>query len=97
MEGRVRHFIPHFNELLEQCVNDGTLTTKDPRKISKYDRMRADAKFDGDPNERFETKNLTSTNSMELDHKKSVAKGGTADDDNLEFTSRNNNRRKGSN
>lgn len=97
LEGRVRHFIPHFNELLEQCVNDGTLTTKDPRKISKYDRMRADAKFDGDPNERFETKNLTSTNSMELDHKKSVAKGGTADDDNLEFTSRNNNRRKGSN
>ena len=69
--------------------------TKDPRKISKYERQAAAAKYDGDMHERFKTTNLDSTLNKELDHVISVKKGGTSDLDNLKFTSKTNNRRKG--
>lgn len=95
MKGRVKHFIPEFNKILDKCVADGSIITKDPRKITKYERQAAAAKYDGDMHERFKTTNLNSTLKKELDHIKSVKKGGGSDDDNLTFTSKTNNRRKG--
>ena len=52
--------------------------------------------FEGDVYERFGLSNLDSTLNKELDHVVSVKKGGTSDLDNLKFTSKTNNRRKGS-
>ena len=95
MDGRLRIFIPEFNKILDECVENQVIVTKDPRKISKYDRQAAAAKYDGDMHERFKTTNLDSTLNKELDHIVSVKKGGSSDDDNLTFTSKNNNRRKG--
>ena len=95
MDGRLRIFIPEFNKILDECVENQVIVTKDPRRISKYDRQAAAAKYDGDMHERFKTTNLDSTLNKELDHIVSVKKGGSSDDDNLTFTSKNNNRRKG--
>ena len=57
--------------------------------------MQAAVKFKGDPNERFGTENLISLQGMELDHIKSVKNGGGSDIDNLEYTSKSNNRKMG--
>ena len=95
VDGRLRTFIPEFNKILDECVENQVIVTKDPRRISKYDRQAAAAKYDGDMHERFKTTNLDSTLNKELDHIVSVKKGGSSDDDNLTFTSINNNRRKG--
>jgi len=96
VKGRVEKFIPEFNKILEKCVDDGTIMTKDPRKISRYEREAAAIMYDGDVYERFGLTNLDSTLNKELDHVVSVKKGGTSDLDNLKFTSKTNNRRKGS-
>ena len=95
VKGRVEKFIPEFNKILEKCVDDGTIMTKDPRKISRYEREAAATMFEGDVYERFGLSNLDSTLNKELDHVISVKKGGTSDLDNLKFTSKTNNRRKG--
>jgi len=95
LRGRVRHFIKPFNEILDECVANGSIITKDPRKVTKADKMQAAVKFKGDPNERFGTENLISLQGMELDHIKSVKNGGGSDIDNLEYTSKSNNRKMG--
>ena len=67
MDGRLRTFIPEFNKILDECVENQVIVTKDPRRISKYDRQAAAAKYDGDMHERFKTTNLDSTLNKELD------------------------------
>ena len=43
MDGRLRIFIPEFNKILDECVENQVIVTKDPRRISKYDRQAAAA------------------------------------------------------
>ncbi len=90
-------FINDLNEIIDECLEDGTLVTTDARSISKRDRLSAEMKYKGDVFGGREPENLDSTRFKELDHFIPIPLGGTADIDNLNYISKTNNRRKSSN
>ena len=89
-------FVNDLNEIIDECLEDGTLITTDARSISKRDRLLAEMKYKGDVFGSREPENLDSTRFKELDHFIPIPQGGTADMDNLNYISKVNNRRKSS-
>lgn len=97
LKGREKLFAKDYSVYLDECVENGIIQTKDARKIGKFEKMQAQAKFNGDSLDRFPTTNLEVLTGKELDHIVSVKKGGTASVDNLQYISKTANRKKAAN
>lgn len=97
LKGREKLFIKDYSVFLDECVAAGVIQTKDARKLGKFEKMQAQAKFNGDTLDRFPTTNLEVLSGKELDHIVSVKKGGTGDVDNLQYISKTANRTKAAN
>jgi len=95
LRAREKLFTPTLNEVINECKSKGIIITHDARKIDQLTKMKVQKKHSKDVFERFPTKNLVSFEGMELDHIISVKKGGTADEDNLQYTAKKYNRQKG--
>ena len=96
LEARQDLFIGDLNEIIDICIKDSTLITHDGRRVTKQDRLMAEVKYQNAVIEGLRSDDL-GVIGYELDHVKSVAKGGGADGDNLDYIPKEDNRRKGAN
>ena len=83
-----------MNEIIDICIKDSTLITHDGRRVTKQDRLMAEVKYQNAVIEGLRSDDLGGIG-YELDHVKSVAKGGGSDGDNLDYIPRDDNRKKG--
>ena len=97
LHGRILHFITPLNNIVKECIENGVIVETNPRKIDKFTQMQVEQKYleTGDIYERYPTDNLDSIDGKEIDHYVSVKNKGTNDIENLNYTSRKNNRRLG--
>jgi hypothetical protein len=96
IEARIHLISNRINMLIENFMDKGHIDKEDPRKIDTLSKMMLLHKTKKDPYSRF-GKNISLIDKLEIDHRISVKKGGTNDDNNLVLTSRENNRKKGAN
>ena len=94
LEARQNLFIGDLNEIIDICIKDSTLITHDGRRVTKQDRLMAEVKYQNAVIEGLRSDDL-GVIGYELDHVKSVAKGGGSDGDNLDYIPRDDNRKKG--
>ena len=92
LRGREKHFIQPFNNIIDECINEGVIVTENPRRIDKFTKMQVEQKYNGDIYERFPTENLDVVSGKEIDHYVSVKNNGTNDIENLNYTSKSHNR-----
>ena len=92
LRGRENIFINHFNDIIDECINEGIIVTEDPRRLDKFTKMQVEQKYDGDIYERFPTENLDVVSGKEIDHYVSVKNNGTNDIENLNYTAKSHNR-----
>ena len=97
IDGRIQHFTAPLNNIVQECIDNGAIVETNPRKIDKFTQMQLEQKYrkSGDIFDRYPTDNLDSIDGKEIDHYISVKNKGTNDIDNLNYTSRKNNRRLG--
>ena len=94
LEARQNLFISDLNDIIDICIKDSTLLTHDGRRVTKQDRLMAEVKYQNAVIEGLRSDDL-GVIGYELDHVKSVAKGGGSDGDNLDYIPRDDNRKKG--
>ena len=61
-------FVNDLNEIIDECISDGTLVTTDARSISKHQRLAAEVKYKGDLFGGREPENQDTPRFKELDH-----------------------------
>ena len=93
--GRERLFINEFNDLIDECVDEGIIQPTDARKMSEYEKLQAKTNFVDDPSERFVSSNIKSVLGLEIDHIQPVKKNGSNDANNLKYIPEKDNRQKG--
>tara|TARA_R100000152_G_C6764421_1_gene189009 strand:+ start:182 stop:1678 length:1497 start_codon:yes stop_codon:yes gene_type:complete len=101
IRARENLFIGDFNKIIETCVDQGIINTKDRKKISKFQKLELEQKYDGDPFERFDIPNLKSITDedgklKEVDHIIPFVRSKDDSTENLQFTSKVHNRSMGS-
>ena len=95
LTARVNLFYPDLMEIVDECLSDGTLTSKEPRRITSHDKMVAEVKYFGSKLDNQEE--LKTTIDKELHHQLSVKNGGDSNIENLDYISREDNRALGPN
>ena len=66
LRGREKLFIQPFNNILDECNNEGIIVTENPRRIDKFTKMQVEQKYNGDIYERFPTENLDVVSGKEI-------------------------------
>lgn len=95
LTARVNLFYPDLMEIVDECLSDGTLTSKEPRKITSHDKMVAEVKYFNSKLDNQEE--LKTTIDKELHHQLSVKNGGDSNIENLDYISKEDNRALGPN
>jgi len=95
LRGREKLFAKAFNNIIDECIDEGIIITENPRKIDKFTKMQVEQKYDGDIYERYPTENLETLNGKEIDHFVSVRNYGLNDVENLNYTAKSHNRKLG--
>tara|TARA_R100001510_G_C7595234_1_gene163594 strand:- start:51 stop:926 length:876 start_codon:yes stop_codon:yes gene_type:complete len=95
LRGREKLFVKPFNDIIDECIDEGIIVTENPRKIDKFTKMQVEQKYDGDIFERYPTENLETLDGKEIDHFVSVRNYGLNDVENLNYTAKSHNRKLG--
>ena len=89
-------YVKDLNKIIEQGKKDHNLVEHDGRKITEFDRTLAEVNFNKSVIEGLIPDDY-SVIGKELDHVIPVVKGGGANESNLEYIDKVDNRRKGAN
>ena len=96
IEARQKLFVEDLNKIIKQGLKDDILVEHDGRKITEFDRTLAEVNFNKSVIEGLIPDDY-SVIGKELDHVIPVVKGGGANESNLEYIDKVDNRRKGAN
>ena len=96
LSSRINLFLPTLQEIVNECLADGTLTTRKPRSISTNTQISAEVKYFMET-QLPDQEELKTVIDKELDHELSVKMGGDSNLDNLNYIDKEDNRKKGAN
>ena len=96
LSSRINLFLPKLQEIVDECLEDGTLTTRKARSISTNTQISAEVKYFMEQ-QLPDQEELKTVIDKELDHEISVKMGGDCNLGNLNYIDKEDNRRKGAN
>lgn len=96
LSSRINLFFPKLQEIVDDCLEDGTLTTRKARSISTNTQISAEVKYFMEQ-QLPDQEELKTVIDKELDHEISVKMGGDCNLGNLNYIDKEDNRRKGAN